>query len=410
MKTNFDSIKNAIDAIKRGEIVIIVDDKDRENERDLVVSAEHLTEEQMAFIIRHTGGVVCLFIKNKLADKLDLPPTVAKNISKLEAAFAVTVEAKEGATTGIFAKDRVATIKTAIVEDANPENLFRPGYVFPLRAQHGGVLWRAGHTEASVDLCILAGVKPVAVISELMNGDGTMMRLPELFRFAKEHNLVMVSVTDLIAYRHKNESFIELAAETELQTKTGVWEMKVYKDLLHDTLHTALIKGKVSGNTPVLIRVHSECLTGDVFGSLHCDCGQQLHKAMTDIEKEGKGVVLYMEQEGRGIGLINKIKAYKLQHKKGLDTVEANLALGLPEDLREYGIGAQIIRDLGVKKVRLMTNNPKKIGGITGYGIDVVEQVSIEISANGVDDQYLQTKKDKMGHLLNNLKFTNNYK
>ncbi len=402
MKTNFDSIEDAVRAIKDGEVVIIVDDEGRENEGDLVMAAEYVTEEQMAFIIRHTGGVVCLAVENDLADRLDLPPMVVKNTSKLETAFTVSIEAKEGTTTGISAQDRVTTIKAAIADDAKPDDLSRPGHVFPLRAQHGGVLWRGGHTEASVDLCNLAAVKPAAVISELMDDDGKMMRLPELLKFAEEHNLAIVSVADLIAHRHKNESFIELAAETDLQTKTGIWQMKVYKDLLHGTLHTALVKGDVSGDQSVLVRVHSECFTGDVLGSLHCDCGQQLSKAMADIEKEGSGIILYMEQEGRGIGLVNKIKAYQLQHKKGLDTVEANLALGLPEDLREYGIGAQIIKDQGVRKIRLMTNNPKKMGGITGYGIEVVEQVPIEIPANGVDDKYLQTKKEKMGHVLSN--------
>lgn len=395
------TIEQAIEALRNGEIVIVVDDEDRENEGDLVVAAECVTEEQMAFIIRHTGGVVCLSLSNEIADRLDLSPMARHNTSKRETPFTVSIEAKEGVTTGISAKDRVTTIKTAIASDSTADDLSRPGHVFPLRAQDGGSLWRAGHTEASVDLCKLAGLQSAAVISELMHDDGTMMRLPELMSFAKEHNMKIVSVADLIQYRHTNERFIDCEAESVIQTETGEWMIKIYRDLLHDSEQIAMIKGDiVSTDDPVLVRVHSECATGDIFGSKQCDCGPQLEKAMTCIEKHGSGVVLYMKQEGRGIGLVNKIKAYELQRTQGLDTVDANKALGLPEDLREYGVGAQILKDLGLTDIRLMTNNPKKLSGISGYGLNIVEQVPIEIPANGVDDGYLKVKKERMGHTL----------
>jgi 3,4-dihydroxy 2-butanone 4-phosphate synthase / GTP cyclohydrolase II len=400
----FHTIEQAIEALQNGEIVIIVDDENRENEGDLVVAAEYITEEQMAFIIRHTGGVVCLSLSNEIADRLDLSPMARHNTSKRETPFTVSIEASEGVTTGISAKDRVTTIKTAIDEQKCAGDLSHPGHVFPLRAQDGGVLWRAGHTESSVDLCRVAGLKHAAVISELMHDDGTMMRLPELSAFSKEYRLPIISVADLIAYRYKYERFIDEEAESIIQTETGEWTIKIYRDLLHDSEQIALMKGDVvHAEDPVLVRVHSECATGDLFGSKQCDCGAQLHQAMRKIEKEGTGVVLYMKQEGRGIGLVNKIKAYELQRTKGLDTVEANKALGLPEDLREYGVGAQILKDLGLTEIRLMTNNPKKMGGISGYELNIVEQVPIEIPANGVDDQYLKTKKEKMGHTLENI-------
>ncbi|MFA4830742.1 MAG: bifunctional 3,4-dihydroxy-2-butanone-4-phosphate synthase/GTP cyclohydrolase II [Patescibacteria group bacterium] len=400
---SFNTIEAAIEAIRKGEMIIVVDDENRENEGDLVMAAEHATVEKMAFIIRRTGGVVCLSLDNIIADRLDLPPMVARNTSKRETPFTVSIEAAEGVDTGISAADRVKTILTAIDGNAKPADLSRPGHVFPLRAQNGGVLWRGGHTEASVDLCRMAKLKPAAIISELMHDDGKMMRFPALVKFAKEHNLIIVSVADIIAYRRRHEKFIELVAETDLQTKTGVWQMRVYRDLLHDLEHVALVKGLIDPGKPTLARVHSQCLTGDLFDSMHCDCGGQLQKAMKQIEEEGSGVLLYMEQEGRGIGLINKVKAYELQHKKGLDTVEANQALGFPEDLREYGIGAQILVDLGLQKVRLMTNNPKKMGGIEGYGLEIVEQMPLEVEPNGVNRKYLQTKKEKLGHTLRNV-------
>ncbi|HAZ28962.1 MAG TPA: bifunctional 3,4-dihydroxy-2-butanone-4-phosphate synthase/GTP cyclohydrolase II [Candidatus Magasanikbacteria bacterium] len=399
-----DTIDTALQALRRGEIIIIVDDENRENEGDLVIAAEHITPEKMAFFIRHTGGVVCLALSNSVADRLNLPPMVEKNTSKRGTPFTVSIEAVDGVSTGISAHDRTQTVLKAIAPNARPEDLVRPGHVFPLRAQHGGVLWRGGHTEASVDLCRIAGLREGAVISELMHDNGTMMRLPALMEFAAEHRFPIITIADIIAYRHKTETFIRRDAETVIETDTGPWRVQVYADLLHHAEHVALIKGEISSITPTLVRVHSECMTGDIFGSKHCDCGAQLRHAMAQIDKAGSGVVVYMkQQEGRGIGLGNKIKAYELQRTKGLDTVEANEALGFPEDLREYGIGAQILADLGVKKILLMTNNPKKMGGISGYGIDVVTQVPIEVPPNGVNNGYLQTKKEKMGHILNNV-------
>lgn len=391
-------IEQAIAAMKRGDMIIVTDDDDRENEGDLIMAAEHMTEEAMAFFIRHTGGVVCLALSNEIADQLALPAMVKENTSTYHTNFTVSIEAAQGVTTGISAADRAQTVQTAIAPDAAPTDLHRPGHIFPLRAQDGGVLWRGGHTEAAVDFCKLAGIRAGAVISELMHEDGTMMRGDSLTAFAKEHDIVQVSIAELIAYRHKHENFIRLEAATELETETGVWHMRVYTDLLHHTEHVALIKGTIT-IAPTLVRVHSECMTGDILGSKHCDCGPQRDKAMQDIAQAGSGVFLYMEQEGRGIGLVNKIKAYALQRDKGLDTYEANKALGFPEDLREYGIGAQILADCGVKKVLLMTNNPKKMKGIEGYGLEIVDQVPIEIKPNGVNNAYLSAKKDN-GHRL----------
>jgi 3,4-dihydroxy 2-butanone 4-phosphate synthase / GTP cyclohydrolase II len=396
--SHFSSITEGIDALRNGQMIIVVDDEQRENEGDLVIAAEHITEEQMAFLIRHTGGIVCLPLSNTVADQLELPPMVAQNTSSRETPFTVSIEAVEGVTTGISAKDRTQTVKVAINSAARPQDLAKPGHVFPLRAQNGGVLVRAGHTEASVDLARLSGLREGAVISELMHEDGTMMRLPALQKFSETHNIPMIAIADLIAYRRKNETFIRNIAESVLETETGTWKIKVYKDTLKNEEHVALVKGDIDPMQPSLVRVHSECLTGDAFGSLHCDCGDQLETAMRQIEKEGTGIIVYMRQEGRGIGLSNKIKAYKLQ-EEGMDTVEANESLGFPMDLRTYGIGAQILKDCNVGHMRLLTNNPKKVVGLEGYGLHLTELVPLvtEIK-NTRQKKYLETKKNKMGH------------
>jgi 3,4-dihydroxy 2-butanone 4-phosphate synthase/GTP cyclohydrolase II len=397
-------IPEALDALRAGRSVIIVDDADRENEGDLVLAAEHVTTEKMAFMIRSTGGVVCLALSNALADQLDLPPMVPVNTSTRGTPFTVSIEAAAGTTTGISAADRAQTVLAAINPVARPEDLRRPGHIFPLRATEGGVLKRAGHTEASVDLTRLAGLREGAVISELMHNDGTMMRLPALEAFAQQHDLPIVGIADLIAYRRQHETFVRLEAETELETETGFWHIRIYQDILQKLEHIALLKGKISPLTPTLVRAHSECLTGDVFGSLHCDCGLQLVAAMQQIEQEGRGVILYMRQEGRGIGLANKVRAYELQRRYGLDTVEANARLGFPTDLRDYGVGAQILRDIGVSKIRLLTNNPKKVVGLEGFGLEIIERVPIEIPPMTKHLQrYLRVKKEKLGHLLRHL-------
>lgn len=403
MPFTFDTIEEGVSALSNGKMVILVDDESRENEGDLVVAAEHITPEQMAFMIRYTGGVVCLAMSGAHSDRLGLTPMTAQNKSSFETPFTITIEAAKGVTTGISAADRVQTIKAAIDATGELGGVISPGHVFPLRAQDGGVLWRAGHTEGSVDLCKLAGLEKAAAISELVNDDGSVMRLPELSAFSKEHDIPIISIANLIAYRYAHESFIKLEAETQLQTSTGEWNFRVYRDLLHDAEQIALTKGDITADAPTLVRVHSECFTGDVVGSLQCDCGPQLHQAMVQIAAAGSGVLLYMKQEGRGIGLINKIKAYEMQRTKGLDTVDANRALGLPDDLREYGVGAQILADLGLGKVRLMTNNPKKLAGIGGYGLDVVEQVPIEVAPGEYNKNYMKTKKDRMGHLYANI-------
>jgi 3,4-dihydroxy 2-butanone 4-phosphate synthase / GTP cyclohydrolase II len=398
------SIPSALDALRAGNFVIVVDDADRENEGDLICSAQGITSEKMAFMIRHTGGVICMPLSNSIADSLELPVMVQKNTSRYGTPFTISIDSAKNITTGISAEDRAKTVQIASNPTATPKDFVRPGHIFPLRADDGGVLKRAGHTEAAIDSCRLAGMREVAVLSELMNDDGTMMRLESLTAFAKEHDLPMISIADLIAYRHQHENFVREEAETELETQSGLWKIKVYSDTLNSLEHVALIKGDISPSVPTLVRAHSECLTGETFGSLHCDCGLQLITAMEQIEQEGAGVILYMRQEGRGIGLANKMRAYELQRKQGLDTVEANEELGLSVDLRDYGIGAQILKDIGINKLRLLTNNPKKVIGLQGFGLEVVERVPIEITAKGEkQERYLSAKKQKLGHLLNQL-------
>ena len=396
---NFATVEEALAAIRQGRMVIVVDDEDRENEGDLVMSAQFATPEAINFMIKEARGLLCVPLPREWAERLGLRPMVEPPRDSHETAFTVSVDAREGITTGISAYDRAHTIRLLSDPASRPEDFVSPGHVFPLIAKEGGVLRRAGHTEAAVDLCRLAGLTPVGVICEIMNEDGTMARLPDLKRFAEEHGLPILTIADLIAYRKAREKLVERIAEADLPTKWGHFRIVTYRDLLSGQEHVALVKGEVAGDSPVLARVHSECLTGDALGSLRCDCGDQLHRAMERIEAEGKGVLLYMRQEGRGIGLANKVCAYHLQDQ-GLDTVEANLHLGYPPDLRDYGIGAQILADLGVKKLRLLTNNPKKVAGLSGYGLEIVEEVPIEVDPNPYNERYLKAKKEKLGHRL----------
>jgi 3,4-dihydroxy 2-butanone 4-phosphate synthase/GTP cyclohydrolase II len=394
------TIEEAINEIREGRMVILVDDEDRENEGDLTIAAEKVTPEAINFMAKYGRGLICLSLTPEKIESLGLPLMVEDNTSPFGTAFTVSIEARCGVTTGISAADRATTILTAVAEDAKPTDLVRPGHVFPLRARRGGVIVRSGQTEGSVDLARFAGLTPAGVICEIMKEDGTMARLPDLKKFSHEHGIGICTIADLIEYRMRKECFVHRVASTKLPTSyAGEFKLIVYDNDVDDFLHIALMKGEIIPEKPILVRVHSECLTGDVFGSLRCDCGDQLHTAMKMIGEEGRGVLLYVRQEGRGIGLINKIKAYALQDE-GKDTVQANESLGFKPDLRNYGIGAQILVDLGVRKMRLMTNNPKKIVGLEGYGLSVVEQVPIEIPPNEYNKNYMQCKKKKMGHIL----------
>ncbi len=395
----FSSVEEALEEIRRGRMIVVCDGEDRENEGDLVLAAQFATPEQVNFMAKHARGLICLALTPERCDELGLRLMAAKNEAPLETAFTVSVEAAEGVTTGISAADRARTIQVAIDPHSKPEDLVQPGHVFPLKAKPGGTLERTGHTEASVDFARLAGLIPAGVICEIMNEDGTMARVPDLIPYCQEHGLKMVTVADLISYRRQTERLVERVVSTKLPTAFGEFTAVGYRALLDEKHHVAMVKGDVSGADDVLVRVHSECLTGDVFHSLRCDCGDQLASALAMIEKEGRGVLLYLSQEGRGIGLLNKLRAYKLQ-EEGLDTVDANLKLGLPADLRDYGIGAQILGDLGLTSIRILTNNPKKIIGLEGYGLSVTEQVPIQAVPNPHNQAYLDAKRDKMGHVL----------
>jgi 3,4-dihydroxy 2-butanone 4-phosphate synthase/GTP cyclohydrolase II len=393
------SIEEAVDRIARGEQIVVVDDADRENEGDLIFAAEKVTPEAINFMARHARGLICVSLTPERCDELDLPPMVEKNTSVHETAFTVSVEASHGTTTGISAHDRAATVRALVDPATGPADLKRPGHMFPLRARRGGVLKRAGHTEAGIDLARLAGLRPAAVLCEVMDEDGQMARLPRLIEFAREHGLGLTTVADLIAYRMRNEKLVEQVAGPLLPTEFGPFRIHAYRNTATDEEHIALVMGEIDPEEPVLVRVHSQCLTGDVFSSARCDCGVQLEAALSLIAAEGKGVLLYLLQEGRGIGLFNKLRAYELQDE-GQDTVEANLHLGFKADPRDYGTGAQILHDLGARRLRLMTNNPKKYTALRGFGLEIVERVALEIPPNDANRAYLRAKKLKMGHLL----------
>ncbi|MCD6117184.1 bifunctional 3,4-dihydroxy-2-butanone-4-phosphate synthase/GTP cyclohydrolase II [bacterium] len=394
-----DSIEDAIEDIKNGKVIIVVDDEDRENEGDFVAAAEYATADTINFMAKYGRGLICIAMREERLNQLGIEEMVRHNTSLLGTSFTVSVDAAHGITTGISAHDRAETVRVLIDPKSRPDDLARPGHIFPLKAEKGGVLSRAGHTEATVDFARLSGLYPAGMLCEIMDDDGTMARLPRLLEVAKQFGLKIVSIRDLIEYRNHNDKLVRLVVTTKFPTKFGEFTLHLYESDIDEHHHLALVKGDISGDEPVMVRVHSECLTGDVFGSMRCDCGDQLAMAMKQIDKEGRGVFLYMRQEGRGIGLSNKIKAYRLQDQ-GRDTVEANEDLGFPADLRDYGVGAQILKDLGVSKIKLLTNNPKKIIGLKGYGLEVVERIPIEIAANHVNCRYLQTKRDKLGHLI----------
>jgi len=396
----FTEIENAIDAIARGEAVVVVDDANRENEGDLIIAAEKTTPETMGFMVRHTSGVVCMPLEGTRLDELQLPMMVAENTTAYRTAFTVSVDAKRDTTTGISAADRATTVHALIDPKTRPDDLARPGHIFPLRYREGGVLKRAGHTEAAVDLARLAGLSPAGVLAEVVNDDGTMARLPELERFAAEHDLAMISIADLIRYRRHREKLVRRISEARIPTKYGEFTAYVFESLLDGTEHMAFVRGEVAGKSDVLVRVHSECLTGDVFGSIRCDCGLQLDLALERVAEENEGVIVYLRgHEGRGIGLGHKLRAYTLQDQ-GRDTVEANVELGFPIDSREYGIGSQILVDLGITTMRVMTNNPAKYGGLEGYGLEIVERVPLRSRPTDENIAYLRAKQEKMGHLL----------